>query len=346
MVSVVARGGAPYKGVITHGFVVDTSGEKISKSDQGNDKNAKPMLASHYYNKYGADLVRLWASSVDYQNEVPFSEKLFEQSTQNYRSIRNTLRVLLGNLHGFDAKMHAVGAAQFTLLDRWILERLNRLTVECREAYDAFEFRKVFNALNQFCTVDLSALYVDITKDRLYCDKADSVRRRATQTAMHRITESLCLLLAPILAFTADEAWGYLGHEDSVHLEEFPEADAGFAGNDASTAVDELLKVRAVIQQSIEKARQEKRIGANLEAVVEVTLPSETFPHAVFEDRATMEEFFILSVLEVKRTPGAELSAAVHHSPHHKCARCWKYLPSVGTQSHADLCDRCEEAVV
>ncbi|MEZ0275349.1 MAG: isoleucine--tRNA ligase, partial [Roseimicrobium sp.] len=365
MVSVVARGGAPYKRVLTHGFVVDTTtGKKVNKSDQEqadattqqgdaaakqakakSDKNAKPMLASHYYNKYGADLVRLWASSVDFLNEVPFSEQLFEQSTQNYRSIRNTLRVLLGNLNGFDVKRDAVSADQFTMLDKWILERLHRLTKECREAYDAFEFRKVFNALNQFCTVDLSSLYVDITKDRLYCDRVDSPRRRATQTTMHRITESLCLLLAPILAFTADETWGYLGHTDSVHLEEFPQPDEAYATDDASTGVEELLKVRTVIQQSIEKARQEKRIGSNLEAMVQVTLPTEGFAHSVFQDTAAMEEFFILSVLKLTREPKATLFAEVLNSPHQKCARCWKYLPSVGTQAHADLCDRCEGAV-
>ncbi len=345
MLSIAARGAAPYKSVITHGFVVDTSGNKVSKSDQGTNKNAKPMTADHYYNKYGADLVRLWVSSVDYQNEVPFSEELFEQATKSYRSIRNTLRVLLGNLNGFDAKQNAVSADQFTLLDRWILEKLNVLIKECREAYNTYDFRKVYGALNNFCTVELSQLYIDITKDRLYCDKTDSVRRRAAQTAMHRITESLCKLLAPVLSFTADETWEFLGNTDSVHLEIFPEPDPAFAGDEAGTAVEQLLQVRAVIQQAIEKARQEKRIGSNLEASVEVTLPPEKFNHPFFEDRVTLEEFFILSVLTIKRVAGTEPSAVVLESPHQKCARCWKHLPSVSQQKHADLCDRCEEAV-
>jgi isoleucyl-tRNA synthetase len=345
MVSIAARGAAPYKSVVTHGFVVDTSGKKVSKSDQGNDKNAKPMTADHYYNKYGADLVRLWVSSVDYLNEVPFSEELFEQATKSYRSIRNTFRVLLGNLHGFDVTKDAVPADQFTLLDRWILERLNRLTKECVEAYDRYDFRKVFTALNQFCSVDLSALYIDITKDRLYCDATDSVRRRATQTSIHRIMDTLCRLLAPILSFTADETWEFLGKTDSVHLEDFPTPDEAFAGEEATLAVEELLKVRAVIQQAIEKARQEKRLGSNLEATVELTLPTESFTHAVFADQATLEEFFILSVLTIKREPGVEPSAVVTESPHQKCNRCWKHLPSVGQMEHPDLCDRCEEAV-
>lgn len=343
MVSVAVRGTAPYRSVITHGFVVDTSGKKVSKSDQGNDKNAKPMTAAHYYEKYGADLVRLWASSVDYQNEVPFSEELFEQGTRSYRTIRNTLRVLLGNLHGFDAKKDAVSNDQFTLLDRWILERLHHISAECAKSYDAYDFRHVFTLVNQFCATDLSSLYIDITKDRLYCDATGSVRRRAAQTAMHRITESLCLLLAPILAYTADETWEFLGHEDSVHLELFPTPDAEFAKGEATAVVEDLLKVRAVIQQAIEKARQEKRIGSNLEAQVEVTLPAEGFAHAIFQDQAALEEFFILSVLTVKR--GAELSATVQNSPHHKCARCWKQVPTVGQMKHADLCDRCDEAV-
>lgn len=346
MLSVIARGAAPYKSVITHGFVVDTSGKKVSKSDQGNDKNAKPMTADHYYNKYGADLVRLWASSVDYQNEVPFSEELFEQATKSYRSIRNTLRVLLGNLHGFDAAKHNVANTELTLIDKWIMERLHRVTKECNEAYERFDFRKVFTVVNQFCAVDLSALYVDITKDRLYCDAVDSTRRLATQAVMRRITESLCLILAPVLSFTADETWEFLGYTDSVHLEDFPQPDPAFAGEDATVAVGQLLEVRAVIQQAIEKARQEKLIGSNLEASVEVTLPADKFTHDVFNHFNVLEEFFILSELNVVRTAGAELGAVVKQNEHAKCARCWKYVPSVGQhETYDDLCDRCADAV-
>jgi isoleucyl-tRNA synthetase len=345
MLSVVARGAAPYKSVITHGFVVDTTGKKVSKSDQGTNKNAKPMTADHYYNQYGADLVRLWVSSVDYQNEVPFSEDLFKQASESYRRLRNTLRVLLGNLDGFDATQHTVPATEFTLVDRWILSQLETLTVECRSAYDAYDFRRVFTLINQFCAVELSALYIDITKDRLYCDRTDSVRRRAAQTAMHRITDALCRLLAPILSFTADEAWEYLGHTESVHLETFPEPNPAALQPDAVAAVDELLKVRSVIQQAIEQARQEKRIGSNLEATVELTLPEVGYNHAAFEEGAALEEFFILSELTIKREAGAAPSAKVIESPHQKCARCWRHVPTVGQQPHPDLCDRCDEAV-
>jgi len=345
MVSVAVRGAAPYRNVITHGFVVDTSGKKVSKSDQGTNKNAKPMTADHYYNKYGADLVRLWAASVDYQNDVPFSEELFDQGTKTYRNLRNTLRVLLGNLTGFDAKSQSVQGSQFTLVDRWILERLNEVVKECRAAYDAYDFRKVFTVLNNFCATDLSSLYIDITKDRLYCDATHGPRRLATLTAMHRITDHLCRLLAPILAFTADEAWEFLGNKESVHLEQFPQVDEAFTSGEATRAVDELVQVRSVIQQAIEGARQEKRIGSNLEATVSLTLPTEKFTNPVFGDQAVLEEFFILSVLKITRTPGAEPTAIVEESPDQKCARCWKYLPAVGKMSHPELCDRCEEAV-
>ena len=344
MVSVAVRNAAPYKTVITHGFVVDTSGKKISKSDQGTGKSAKPMTADHYYNKYGADMVRLWVSSVDYQNEVPFSQELFEQTGESYRRIRNTLRILLGNLHDFKPE-NAVAPEQFTLIDRWVMERLHKVTKECVEAYERYDFRKVFTVVNQFLSADLSSLYIDITKDRLYCDAANSPRRRAAQTVIREITDTLCRLLAPIIAFTADEAYGFLGNTDSVHLELFPEPNPAFPGSDASVAVDELLQARGAIQQAVEKARQEKKIGSSLEATVRLTLPAEGFKHAVFNDPATLHEFFILSELKIERGPN--LAAEITESTHCKCGRCWKYLPEVGSfTDHPTLCGRCRDAVV
>ena len=361
MMSIVARDAAPYKSVITHGFVVDTSGKKISKSDQGTGKSSKPMTADHYYNKYGGDMVRLWVSSVDYQNEVPFSEELFQQTGESYRRIRNTFRVLLGNLH--DEPKGASGSAAYTLIDRWILERLHAVTAECVTAYAAYDFRKVFTVVNSFFATELSALYIDITKDRMYCDAANSPRRRATQAAIREITETLCKLLAPILAFTADETWEHLGHSDSVHMQVFPQPNPAFAGTEATAAVEELLKVRGVIQQAIEKARQEKKIGSNLEATVALTLPAEGFTHPVFSDPATLHEFLILSDLHITRRGGppapgqdsigkliseliTEPTAVVTESNHHKCARCWKHLLDVGTHAeHPTLCGRCVEAV-
>ena len=233
MISVAVRGTAPYKAVLTHGFVVDQDKKKkLSKSEA--EKAGKPIDAAHFYEKYGADILRLWVSSVDWQNEVPFGEDLFQQTAEPYRRFRNVLRILLANLDDFDADRDAVSNQDLTLIDRWVLERLNSVIRECREAYADYEFRKVFNVLNQFCAVDLSALYVDIAKDRMYCDATDSVRRRATQTAMRRVFDALARLLAPILAYTADEAWEFAGNEGSVHLEKFPETDEAFAGSEAT----------------------------------------------------------------------------------------------------------------
>ena len=378
MVSVAVRGIAPYKTVITNGFVVDTSGKKISKSDQGTDKAAKPMTADHYYNKYGGDMVRLWAASVDYQNDVPFSEELFQQTGESYRRIRNTFRVLLGNLHDApkpsasptdsgrpsdfqkqadpDSEKQSVGLPEsvgnhspsLPLIDRWILERLHSVLTDCLAGYAAYDFRKVVTTITQFVSGDLSALYIDITKDRLYCDAADSPRRRATQATIREITETLTKLLAPILAYTADETWEFLGHSDSIHLEAFPAVrSSGFSpssDDSATAAVEELLKARAVIQQAIEAARQAKKIGSNLEATVKLTLPEAGFTNPVFQDLPTLQEFFILSDLHITRGP--ELSATVEVCTNPKCERCWKLLPDVGTHAaHPTLCGRCAEAV-
>ena len=206
MTSVALHDRAPYKTCVTHGFVVDVDGKKISKSSTYN----KPMDAGHFVDRHGADLVRLWVSSINYTDDVPFSEEMFTRLGDTYRRIRNTLRILLGNLSDFPLAGTAdPGSAQFTLVDRWILDRLQQVIEECRAAYAAYEFHKVYHTLVQFCTVDLSSLYIDITKDRMYCDAPASPRRRATQMAMHQIFDALCRLLAPILVFTTEEAWSH-----------------------------------------------------------------------------------------------------------------------------------------
>lgn len=336
MCSVIHRDCAPYLAVLTHGFVTDTSGEKISKSGD------KPINASYYYDKYGADIVRLWVSSVDWRDDVPFSDAVFQQTADAYRRIRNTLRILLGNLYDFDPARDEVPDVQLTLLDRWILERLQTVTAECLAAYEALEFRRVFVVLNQFCAVDLSAQYIDMTKDRMYCDAQGSPRRRSAQTAMARVLENLCLLLAPVLAFTADEAWEALGRADSVHEQDFPKPDPAFAGTAATETVAALLRVREVLQRGIEKARKEKTIGSNLEAAVVLTVP----PGAVPVDAGTAAEFFIISDLTIREEPGAEIAAAVTRSSNGRCSRCWRHLPDVGSRTdHPDLCSRCADVV-
>ena len=335
MTSVALNNRAPYKICVTHGFVVDLDGRKISKSGTYD----KPTAADHFVGHHGADLVRLWASSIDYTDDVPFSEEMFTRLGDTYRRIRNTLRILLGNLFDFQAGKQESRKQDFTLIDRWILERLDDVIRDCRAAYEAFEFHKVYHTLNQFCAVDLSSLYIDITKDRMYCDAPDSPRRRATQIVMHRVFDALCRLLAPILAFTAEEAWRHSGVRASVHLEEFPQSR--HRDHEASDQVAELLKLRGLIGQAIERARQEKLIGNALEAAVVLHSNSDVTTKI---DKEELEEFFILSDLTIHEAN--EATACVTKTPYRKCARCWRHRSSVGaSKEHPDLCDRCESVV-
>ena len=362
LTSIALNNRAPYKTCVTHGFVVDLDGKKISKSSA----YEKPVDAGHFVNEHGADLVRLWASSIDYTADVPFSEEIFTRLGDTYRRIRNTLRILLGNLYDFtphpaispsrgEAENLTVpannrlshrrgedtgeGLIAMTLVDRWILERLNDVIADCRSAYETFEFHKVYHVLNQFCAVDLSSLYIDITKDRMYCDEAESPRRRATQMVMHEILGALCRLLAPILAFTADESWRHSVLGGSVHLQEFPPFE--HRGHEASDQVAELLKLRGVIGQAIEHARQQKLIGNALEAAVVLHSNSEVTTKISKEE---LEEFFILSDLTIRQAD--EAGASVTKTAYKKCARCWRHRPAVGTSKEdPDLCDRCESVV-
>ncbi len=338
MMSVGWRGVAPYKAVMTHGFVVDKDKKKISKSDAA--KAGKPTDASYFYNQYGADIVRLWVSSVDWQNEVPFGEDLFKQVAEPYRRLRNTLRILLGNLDGFDPKT-APAEPAYTLLDTWILERLHGVVTECLAAYKNYEFRKVFNSLNQFCTADLSAIYIDATKDRMYCDAADSPRRQASQAAIHQVFTSIAQLLAPILAYTADEAWEHASFtEGTVHEQDFPEPNAAFASGEATAKVDRLFAIKAVIQTAIESRIQAKEFTRNNEAHVVLTLPSSD--EALVEllsNRDFATEFFIIAGLEVNWSD--ELTATARKTELCLCPRCRKHEPLV----ESGLCERCNAVV-
>ncbi|MDQ6808937.1 MAG: class I tRNA ligase family protein, partial [Verrucomicrobiota bacterium] len=229
-----------------------------------------------------------------------------------------------------------------TLVDRWILHRLQEVIAECREAYAAYEFHKVYHTLNHFCAVDLSSLYVDITKDRMYCDAADSPRRRATQAAMHQIFETLTKLLAPILVFTADEAWSYLGRGGSVHLQEFPVANEASRDPGADHAVQELLRLRGVIGQAVEQARQDKMIGNALEAAVVLRGDTASIREMPKEE---IEEFFILSELTLEQSDTT--SAFITKTHYEKCARCWRHRAAVGSSAaHPELCERCENVVM
>lgn len=336
MLSVGFRDHAPYKTVMTHGFVVDKDKKKLSKSEA--EKAGKPIDAAHFYNKYGADIVRLWVSSVDWQNEVPFGEDLFKQVAEPYRRLRNTLRILLGNLDGFSPNQ-APASPEYTLLDRWILERLHEVVAECRSAYEAYEFRKVFNALNNFCTHDLSAIYIDATKDRMYCDAKSSPRRIASQCAMAEIFQSITKLLAPILAYTADEAWEHAPFsQGSIHEQDFPSPNPLFAPSDASTQAKRLFEIKYVIQTAIEAKIQTKAFTRNNEADVELSITAaDAHLLDLLNDREFATEFFIIA--DLKTSIGDVLSATAQKTTFELCPRCRKHEPTLAS----GLCQRCED---
>ncbi len=338
MLSVAYRNSAPYKSVLTHGFVVDKDKKKISKSDA--TKAGKPTDAAFFYNKYGADILRLWVSSVDWQSEVPFSEDLFKQVAEPYRRLRNTLRILLGNLEGFDPAKDAVTPEEMPLLDRWILERLNDVVAECRKAYENFEFRKVFNSLNQFCTTELSAVYVDVTKDRMYCDAAGSLRRRASQTAMYELFSSITRLLAPILVYTADEAWEHATFTNgSIHEQDFPAANPLHASGDATQLMCRLFEIRYAIQTAIEPRIQAKEFSRNNEAAITLTIPADDIALTALRDIESMKEFFIIAELDVK--VGGNLSATARKTELPLCPRCRRHEPLL----ESGLCQRCDDVI-
>jgi isoleucyl-tRNA synthetase len=338
MLSVAYRDAAPYKAVLTHGFVVDKDKKKLSKSEA--EKAGKPIDAAHYYNKYGADIVRLWVSSVDWQSEVPFGEELFKQVAEPYRRLRNTLRILLGNLEGFDPEKDAVSADEFPLFDRWIMERLHAVVGECRKAYENFEFRKVFNALNQFCTADLSAVYIDVTKDRMYCDAPGSLRRRASQTAMYELFSAISRLLAPILAYTADEAWEHATFTTgSIHEQDFPEPDARYASGTATPVMDRLFELRYLIQTAIEPCIQAKEFSRNNEAAIVLTVPENDPALAALQDIEAMKEIFIIAELEIRT--GETASATARKTDLPLCPRCRRHEPLL----ESGLCQRCDDVI-
>lgn len=336
--SVALTGRAPYKDVLTHGWVVNVDGSKLSKS-----KGA--LSAESYVNRHGADILRLWCASVNFTDEVPFGEEMFTRLGDTYRRIRNTLRILLGNLADFDEDRDTVSPDQFTAVDTWMMHRLQEVIQSCREAYAAFEFHKVYHTLNGLCAVDLSSLYVDITKDRMYCDAENSPRRRATQTVMRAVFSALCRLLAPIIPFTAEEAWGYFDQTDSVHLELFPTREERFLRGDVAARVEQLLRLRGLISQEVERARQEKLIGNALEARVVLAVADPALRDWLAAHEAEAAEFFILSHLVVVAGDVAD-AATLTRTAHARCERCWRHRPTVGREPRfPTLCDRCAEVV-
>ena len=355
LIGVGVREKAPYRGVVTHGWTLDEQGRPMSKS-LGN-----VVLPSEICEKWGADLLRLWVGSQEYQADVKMSERVMTQLSEAYRKIRNTFRFGLGNLFDFDPLRQALPGERMEEMDRWMLERTADLVKRCREWYASYEFHRIYHAIHDFCVVDLSAFYYDVLKDRLYTKAANNAARRSGQTAIWKITSALVRLAAPLLTFTAEEIWKYLpkaaGEPDSVHIALFPEQTelrTGLAADKINTW-ELLARVRGEVLKALEFARNEKKlINSNLEAKVLL--------NADLELKAKLKHYlpqlpglFIVSQVELLTAGGSAdfrseavpgLEVTVQRADGKKCERCWNYSTHVGENSrYPAICERCSAAI-
>ena len=348
LLSLAGNGAPPYKTVLTHGFMVDADREKISKSKQGQSAYEKPQTAEGYVKKWGADVVRLWVASQDFRNDIVVSEERVNKVAETYRGLRNALRYQLSNLYDFDPSKHTVPDAQLTGLDRWILGEFAKLETEALAAYQAYEFHVVYQKVSQFAAVELSAIYHDVVKDRLYTDPANSPRRRSTQTALHRMVTGLCQMLSPILAFTADEAWEFIpGRAALPHVHLAAWRPTTMDRSEAEQAAwHRLFEIRERVLPELEKARQAKTIGKALDAKLTLVGSSDTLTD-IETHRAALKELLNISQLQVCLEPkAADLAASVSKASGEKCERCWHWEEDVGSvAAHPTICGRCVEAV-
>jgi isoleucyl-tRNA synthetase len=349
--SVIAFGGAPYKAVLTHGFIVDADRKKISKSST----YEKPQTSDAYIADYGADVIRLWIASQDFRDDIPISKEILSHVGETYRLVRNTLRYQLSNLFDFDPARDAVPVGQMNTLDRWALHQTAALIRDCTAAYDAYEFHRVYQLCNQFCSVTLSATYHDILKDRLYTLGTNSALRRSSQTAIHHIFNALVRLLAPVLTFTTDEAWAYATAKteytsDSIHLQDWPVAPAAWTNPEVESELAALLRVRAQVNETIEPLRAAGKLGKSLDAAVTLAgIPADATYRALEKHREFLPELFIVShVALAESSVGTGVIARVDPCSelgHVRCPRCWRWVPALEKSAHGDVCPRCIEAL-
>jgi isoleucyl-tRNA synthetase len=353
LLSLAGNGAAPFKTVLTHGFMVDADREKISKSKQGGYE--KPQTAEAYVKKYGADVVRLWVASQDYRSDIVVSEERINKVGETYRGIRNALRYQLSNLYDFDPASHSVADQDLTGLDRWILGEFAKLEAEVLAAYDQYEFHVVYQKLSQFIAVELSSVYHDVIKDRLYTDAANSPRRRSTQTALHRLATGLCQMLAPILAFTADEAWEFVPGKPtgSVHESEFKPSNFAISESEQANWKN-LFALRDVVLPKLEERRKQKHIGKSLEAFVTIVWGTRAPLAALFENvkkdpeplRELLNVSAVVAIPDTANPDTTEHSIDVFTGRGQKCERCWHWETDIGQNvEHPTICGRCVEAV-
>jgi isoleucyl-tRNA synthetase len=328
-------GREPYKAVLTHGFPVDEKGMKQSKS----------LVA-----KYGADILRLWVASVNYQEDIRCNDELIGRTQDAYRKIRNTLRYLLGNICDFGPQKNSVVYSDMSEIDRWAMQQLQKLIAEVTANYESFTFHRVFSLIHNFCTVEMSSIYMDVLKDRLYCDAADSHSRQSSQTAMYHILDSLVRMLAPVLVHTAEETWTAMQYKsadlESVHLTEMPKVDNSIDIAESEQRWEKIMSLRDEVLKVLEELRRTKQINSNQEASVKITISDEEVVRLL--DEFGIDQFAalcIVSEVAVQKGEG-ETKIEAQKSTHSKCRRCWNYWPSVGKNiDHPDLCQRCLEVV-
>jgi isoleucyl-tRNA synthetase len=350
--SVGTRGEAPYKGVLTHGFVVDGSGRAMHKSE-GNVISPEEIIK-----EYGAEILRLWVAGEDYRDNIRLSKEILKRLTEAYRRIRNTCRYLLGNLNDFDPETDSIKYQQMEELDRWVLSRLQELNERVLKAYEDFEFHLVYHSLHNFCVLDLSAFYLDIIKDRLYTSPSQSLARRSAQTAMNEILESLVRLMAPVLSFTSDEIWQHMKgkeHSSSVHTELFVPVNTTYKDPELAGRWEDIIALRKEVTKALELARKDKKLGHPLDASVTVGL-SPDLMEKIAPYREQLRSIFIVSSVDIKdmdqleksleseTLPGLRVKVSPSTDP--KCERCWVHDPTVGNDtSRPTICKRCIQAL-
>ena len=346
LTSVATKGKAPYKEVVTHGYVVDEKGRKMSKS-LGNGIDPMELI-----NEFGADILRLWALSSDYTSDVSISKGIIKQVAEVYRKIRNTARFILGNISDFDVS-NPVSYEELQEIDKWALTKLNKLIEDCSNAYDGYDFKKAYQAINQFCVVDMSNFYLDIIKDRLYTEKTNSIERRAAQTTMYEIIQALVRILAPMTCFTAEEIWKFMPHKDnekldSVMLSYYPEINEKYNNKELEEKWNKIIKIKELVSKKLEEARSEKVIGHSLNAKVTLYAENDEYEF-LLENKELLMTVFIVSGLEIEkneRKNEEKIGVKVEVADGKKCERCWMYSTTVGEdKENPNICHRCSEAL-
>ncbi|MDR0979290.1 MAG: isoleucine--tRNA ligase [Lachnospiraceae bacterium] len=343
LTAVATKGIAPYKEVLTHGFVIDGNGKKMSKS-MGNSISPQEIIK-----EYGADILRLWVLSSDYKNEISLSKDILKQITEVYRKIRNTCRYILGNISDFDVNS-PVEYEKMPEIDKWALLKLNSLIESVTKDFDEYEFHAVYHSINDFCVVDMSNFYLDIIKDRLYTSKPNSIERRSAQTVMYEILCALVKILAPLTCFTAEEIWSFMPHKtnetfESVMLAKWPETNVKYQNKEIQEKWSKIVSLKEEVSKKLEIARAEKTIGHSLNAKVVIYLADEEYEF-LKPMKKELESVFIVSDLEIVKGEKDD-KIEVQIAEGEKCERCWKYSVTVGeNKENPTICKRCNENLI